>query len=109
MPINLNPVQRTFVNETMRPMIERIIMIRDELDSYVLEADNQQTPIPNVADVLNDGNDGTTPRTDAPQLQGIHATQLRNFASTMRDQISGVALNTLITLAVRDVRTINRS
>lgn len=108
MPINLNPVQRAYVNEVVRPMVERIIYFRDQLDAFLLEADNQQTPIPNVADTLNDGADGTTPRTDAPVLQGTHVTSLRTFAANMRDQISGAALNTLVALAVRDVETIIR-
>lgn len=109
MAINLNEVQRAYINETVRPMIERIILFRDELDAFVLEADNQQTPIPNVADTLNDGTGGITPRTDAPTLQGTHVTQLRNFAAGMRDQISGAALNALVALSVRDVRTITRT
>lgn len=106
--INLNEVQRAYINETVRPMIERIIKMRDDLDAFVIEADNQQTPIPNVADTLGDGPNGTAARADAPVLQGTHVTQLRNFAAGMRDQINGAALNSLVALAVRDYSTITR-
>jgi hypothetical protein len=109
MAISLNPVQRAFVNETVRPMIERLIQFRYELDAFVLDYDNQQAPIPTLADVLNDNADGTAPRTDAPELQGSQLLQLRNFAANMRDQISGAALNALVSLAVRDVLTVMKS
>lgn len=106
MAINLNEEQRNYVNGTARPQIERLVAIWHELDAFVREADNQQDPIANVADILNDGTNGTTPRTDGPQLMGSHITQLRNFCANMRDQISSTALNTLITLMVRDFRTV---
>lgn len=106
MAIALNEVQRTYVNEVARPMIERLIAFRYALDAFVLDTDNQQTPIANVADVLNDNADGSAPRSDAPQLLGSHITSLRNFAAGMRDQISAGALNTLVQVSVRDVQTI---
>lgn len=104
----LNPVQVKFVNEVVRPMTERIILFRSQLDAFVLDFDNQQTPLPTSATALDDNADGTAPRADAPQLTGAQCTQLRNFAIGMRDQISGTALNTLIQVAVRDIENILR-
>lgn len=106
MAINLNQVQRDYVNDVARPMIERLINIRYQLDAFVLDTDNQQTAIPNIADVLNDGVTGLSPRNDAPTLNGNQITQLRNFAATMRDQINGPALNALIQSAVRPIQLI---
>lgn len=108
MPITINEVQRQYIQEVVRPMIERLIAFRYALDAFVLDTDNQQTPIPNVADVINDNQSLTGPRSDAPQLNGSHITQLRNFAANMRDQITGPALNTLVSVAVRDVQRIIR-
>jgi|GEM_PF-5946634 len=109
MPINLNNVQRTYVNEVARPMIERLIKFRYELDAFVLDTDNMQNPIANIADVLNDAEGGTSPRADAPTLQGNQITQLRNFAANMRDQINAATLNTLVSLSVRSVQDILRN
>ena len=109
MSINLNEVQRRYTNEVVRPMIESLIRFRYELDAFVLEADNQQYPIANVAEDLNDGDNGTIPRSDAPVLKANNITQLRNFASGMRDQINVASLNALVALAVRDVQNIVRS
>lgn len=108
MALNLNEVQRTFVNDVARPMIEKLIKFRYQLDAFVLDTDNQQTAIPNQAEVLNDGVNGVEPRSDAPQLLGTQITQLRNFAANMRDQINGASLNVLVQVAVRDVQTIIR-
>ena len=108
MAINLNQVQRDYVNGVVRPMVESLIKFRYSLDAFVIDADNQQTPIPNTADILNDNIDGLSPRSDAPNLLGSQVTQLRNFAANMRDQITGASLNTLVQLAVRDVQNIIR-
>lgn len=105
----LNQVQVKFVNEAVRPMIEKLILFRSQLDAFVLDFDNQQTALPTNATVLDDNADGSAPRADAPQIQGTHVSQLRTFCLNMRDQISGAALNTLVQLAVRDVDTILRS
>lgn len=40
----LNPVQVKFVNEAVRPMVERVIFFRSQLDAFVQDFDNQQTP-----------------------------------------------------------------
>ena len=109
MPITLTPVQKTLVNETVRPSIEKLIAIRYYLDAFVQEMDNQQDPISTAADVLNDDPDSDAARSDAPNIQGNNLTQLRNFAANMRDQIDGTALNALTALAVRDVPTITRN
>ena len=105
----LNPVQVKFVGEVVRPMVEKLIRFRSELDAFVLDFDNQQTPLPTNATVLDDGADGSAPRTDAPQMTGTQATQLRTLAVGMRDQISGVTLNTLVNVSVRPIETILRS
>lgn len=107
--INLTPVQVTFVNEVVRPQIERIILSLDELDAFILDYDNQQTPIAGAsADTLNDGPGGTTARTDAPVLTVQNITNLRTFCGNMRSQVTAAQLNALVTLAVRDVRSIRR-
>lgn len=104
---NLNEVQRAYINGTCRPMIERLIKLCDELDSFLLEAANQQTPITNNGDDLGDGASGTAPRTDAPKLTGAQIASLVTFATNLRAQINASALNTLVSVAVRDVATIN--
>lgn len=104
----LTPVQVTFVNDVVRPMVEKLILFRSQLDAFVLDFDNQQSPIPTNASVLDDNNTGTAPRTDAPNITGAQANSLRGFCANMRDQISGVALNTLISVAVRDIEAILR-
>lgn len=106
---NLNEVQVKFVNETVRPMIEDLIAMRYRLEAFVLDFDNQQTPIVSDAQVLNDGAGGVTNRSDAPTLTGTNITQLRTFANNMLGQLSGASLNALIALAVRDVNTIVKS
>ena len=103
----LNEVQVAYVNEVVRPMIERLVRVYSQLDAFVLEAGNQQDAIANTADQLAD-EDGSTARTDAPALTGQHVAQLLTFATNMRDQINGAALNTLIALMVRDYETVIR-
>jgi hypothetical protein len=105
----LNPVQVQYVNAVVRPMIERLILFRSELDAFVLDYDNQQTPLPTTAAVLDDNAAGTAPRTDAPTLTGAQVAQLRTFCAGMRDQISATALNTLVQTAVRSVEAILRN
>jgi len=102
----LNEVQRLFINETVRPAIEKIINFRYQLVQLVDEMSNQQTPIANTTDVLGDGPGGTVPRSDAPALTGQNVAQLLTFATGMRDQVSTAALNQLIQLAVRSVNQI---
>jgi hypothetical protein len=109
MPQDLNPVQVAFVQEAARPTIEKLIRARSVLDAFVLDYDNMQTPIVADSEVLNDAPGGVTPRTDAPNLTGTNLLQLRNFAANMRDQINGVALNSLIELSVRSVEDILRN
>lgn len=104
----LTTVQRDLVNGTCRPMIERFVLFCHELDAFVLEMDNQQDPITANGDDLGDGADGTAPRDDAPVLTGTLLAQLRTFAANMRAEVSDTALDTLVALCVRDVRTITR-
>jgi hypothetical protein len=104
----LNPNQVRFVNEVARPMIEKLIRFRSELDAFVMDYANQQTPLPTNAVSLDDNADGTAPRMDAPTLQGSHVASLNTFCTNMRDTISGATLNTLIQLSVRPVETILR-
>ena len=105
----LTQPQAKFVNEAVRPMIEKLILFRSQLDAFVLDFDNQQAPLPTNATVLDDNADGSAPRADAPQLTGAQVSQLRTFAANMRDQISGTALNTLVSVAVRPVEAILRN
>lgn len=105
----LNPVQVLFVREVARPTIERLIRLKSELDAFVLDFDNQWTPIPTSAVALDDNDTGTAPRADAPALTGAQVTQLRGFCANMSGQISGPALNTLVQVAVRSVESILRS
>ena len=104
----LNSVQVKFVNEAARPMVEQLILFRSKLDAFVLDYDNQQTPLPTTAAVLDDNSEGTAPRTDAPQITGAQAQSLRTFCANMRDQITGACLNTLVQVAVRSVESILR-
>jgi hypothetical protein len=103
---SLNSVQKKLVNGTVRPALEKIVAMRYYLDALVAELDNQQNPIAANAEVLNDDPSADAPRSDAPQLTGQRVAQLRAFAANMRDQIDGVALNTLVSLMVRDVATV---
>lgn len=108
MPQNLNDVQKKFVQETCRPLIEDLIKFHSRLNSFVLDYDNQQTAITVDTEILNDGI-GNNPRTDAPNLTGQRLSQLRSFAANMRDQISSATLDVLVELSVRDVNTIIRN
>lgn len=105
----LNPVQVQFVNEVVRPMVEKLILFRSQMDAFVLDFDNQQSPLPTNATVLDDNAAGTAPRTDAPNITGAQATNLRNFCFGMRDQITPTSLNTLIQVSVRPLEQILRS
>lgn len=105
----LNQVQVAFVRDVIRPMVEKLIRFRSELDAFVLDFDNQQTALPTNATVLEDNADGLTPRADAPNITGAQATSLRNFCLGMRDQITPANLNTLINVSARSVETILRS
>lgn len=104
----LNPVQVRFVTDVCRPMIERIIYFRSQLDAFVLAFDNQQNPLPGTGVSLEDATGGTTPRVDVPTLTGAQTTALRNFCLTMRDQITPASLNTLINVSARDLESILR-
>jgi hypothetical protein len=105
----LNQVQVKFVNEAIRPMIEKLIRFRSELDALVVDFDNQQTPLPTDGTVLTDNTDGSAPRADAPQITGAQATALRTFCAGMRDQINASAHNILVQLSVRSVEQILRN
>jgi hypothetical protein len=104
----LNQVQVQFVNDVVRPMVEKLIRFRSEMDAFVLDFDNQQTPLPTNATVLDDNAGGTAPRTDAPNITGAQVSNLRTFCANMRDQITPTSLNTLISVAVRPVEVILR-
>lgn len=106
---SLNPVQKALVNETVRPAIEKIVAMRYYLAALVAELDNQQTPIVNNTEVLNDDRERDAARDDAPTLTGQNLNQLRNFAQNMVNQIDGASLNALIRLMVRDVDTVTRN
>jgi len=106
----LNEVQVKFVNEAARPLIEELVRIKMTiLDPFVVDFDNQQDPLPTDATILDDGNGGEAPRTDAPKLTGANVTALRNFANNMANQISDVDLAAMVELAVRPVAQIIRN
>lgn len=104
----LNPVQVQFVR-VARQVVERVILFRSQMDAFVLDYDNQQSPLPTTAAVLDDNDAGTAPRSDAPQLTGQQVQQLRNFCAGMRDQVTAANLNTLISVAVNDLESILRN
>lgn len=104
----LNPVQTQFVG-TSRQMIERLIRFRSELDAYVLQYANQQTPVPVDGTVLDDNPSGTGPRADAPQLTGTNLANLNTFCTNMRGQLSAANLDVLVRLSVRSVEAILRT
>lgn len=102
---SLDVVQRKFIQEACRPLVEEFIRFHSQLNSFILDYDNQQNPIAVDKDTLNDG-DKDSPRSDAPYLTGSDIEQLRTFAVNIRDQISKETLDMLVKLAVRDVNTI---
>lgn len=105
----LNQVQVKFVNEVVRPHIERLIRFASELDAFNADFANQQTPLPTDATVLTDNTDGTAARADAPQLTGAMVSSLATFSTNMRTQINAASLNALIAAAVRPVEQIIRN
>lgn len=106
MPLSVPQVK--FVNEAARPMIERLIRIRSELDAFVVDFDNLQVALP--AGNLDDNDTGTAPRADAPVLTAADVTNLRNFCANMRNIIDNTAgaYTTLVRLSVRPVEQILR-
>jgi len=104
----LNPVQVAFVQDAVRPMIEGIILFRSKLDAFVLDFDNQQTPLPTTAVALDDNPAGMAPRSDAPTITGQQVSNLRTFCANMRDQVTTTNLNALITLSVQTLEAILR-
>ena len=105
----LNPVQVAFVREVVRPLVERIILHCNQLDAFIADYDNQQTPIPNSGSTpLDDNNDGTAPRIDAPQLTGDQIGALRTFVGNMRAAVSAGSYNALVSVSVRSVEAILR-
>ena len=101
---NLSTIQKKFVQETCRPMIEELIKMRYKLDAFVKDYDNQQTPIVANEEILNDGV-GDNPREDAPNLTGTRLSQLRTFSNNMLNQIDS-SISVLVELSVRDLYTI---
>jgi DNA gyrase/topoisomerase IV subunit B len=104
----LNQVQVKFVGEVIRPMIEELILFKSKLDAFVLDFDNQQTPLPTNATVLDDNDAGTSPRTDAPQLTGTQSANLRTFCANMSSQITPTQLAALVNASARPVEHILR-
>lgn len=108
MPHDLTEVQRLFVGEA-RKQIERVLLFKQQLETFVADYDNQQAPLPTDAEVLNDATSGTTPRSDAPQITGQRIAQLRTLCNSMATQLDGPTENVLISLAVRSLETIYRN
>lgn len=105
---DLNEVQVAFVNEEVRVDIEKLVRIRYELSAMSLEFANQQSPITNNTETLNDATGGTSPRTDAPTLTGQNVNQISAFANALLAQIDDTALDALVKLSVRTVSSIVR-
>lgn len=101
----LNEVQRAFVNEACRPMIEDLIKFKARLDAFAADYDNQSSPIATDTNILADG-PGDLPRTDAPPLTGQQLATMRTIAGNMSTQLSGATYNAMVRLAVRDLDTI---
>lgn len=104
----LTQVQVRFVNDTVRPMLESLILFHDRLKNFVDDYDNQQSPLPTDATVLTDNTDGSAARADAPQLTGANVQSLRTFCANMRDQVTTANRNALIAVMVRDLNTVLR-
>jgi hypothetical protein len=104
----INQVQRTFVQGSARQHIETVIRFKSLLDSYVDDYDNQQTPIAETADIINDNRDLTAPRDDAPNLTGNDLKTLRDLSQIMSNTLDTAYENDLISLAARPVSSIRR-
>ena len=102
---SLDDVQKAFVQESVRPMIEDILKFKHKLDAFVDDYDNQQVAITVNGDTLNDGI-GEAPRVGAPELTGTRISQLRTVAANMSTELDGPTYNILVSLAVRDLNTI---
>jgi len=103
---SLNQVQKKLISETVRPGIEKMIQISRYLDGLAMELSNQQYPIANNDEVLNDGN-GDNPREDAPSLTGADIANLLTYANNMQSQISA-SIPSLVSKSVRSVNDITR-
>ena len=106
----LNPVQVKFANEVVRPFIEKIILHCSQLDAFISDYDNQQTPLPSSgATPIDDNATGTAPREDAPTLTGAQIGAFRTFVGNMRAQVSAGNLASLIEASVRPLEAILRN
>lgn len=105
----LTQPQVKFVNDVVRPHIERLIRFTSELDAFTLDYANQQTPLPTDSTVLTDSADGSAARADAPQLTGAMVASLATFTANMRANINAASLNALVAAAVRPVEAILRN
>tara|TARA_R110000744_G_scaffold171556_2_gene290081 strand:- start:1064 stop:1408 length:345 start_codon:yes stop_codon:yes gene_type:complete len=106
---SLNTVQKNLSNELGRQTIEKLLGLEAYLENVIDQVDNQQTPIADTADILNDAVDSDSPRLDAPNLNGSDIYQLRNLAATIRDTIRGpndAVYNRLVSIAVRSLNVI---
>ena len=99
----LDPVQVTFINNTVRPMLDALVRAKFRLDAFVLDYDNQQNAIDTTADDLGDGVDGLVPRVGAPVWTGTRLAQFRTVTGAMADALDGATLNVMVELLVRDL------
>ena len=107
----LNQVQRDFVNQAARPHMEEIVKALHILDVFVADYDALQATeaaLPTDTTVLDDGSDGTSPRSDAPILTGVNLLQLRNFSENMSAVVNAVAKEVLIGKMVRPLAIVLR-
>ena len=96
----LDPVQVAFMNETVRPTLESLVRFKFQIDTFILDYDNQQNAIATTATDLGDGVDGTAPRVGAPVWTGTRLAQFRTLSGSMADALDGTTLDVMIELLV---------
>jgi hypothetical protein len=109
MPQVLNETQRVFVEETIRPFLETLVLFKLDTDQFILDYDNQQMPIIEDAEVLWDNAQHDGPREGVPQLTGQRLGQMRTVIGNMNAQLDGMTLDILVSLLARGLIVTPRS
>jgi len=105
----LNKVQQDFVNNALRPAIERTIQNKHYEDTFIADYDAIQASadaLPEDATILDDA--GDAPRSDAPTLTGIQGSQLRSLLAARSAVITPVIEETFIGKMVRSLNSVLR-
>lgn len=103
----LNTVQTSHINGAARPMLETLIKIAHDLDTFVADHDAIQASsdaLPTTSAVLDDA--GDAPRDDAPNLTGADLQNLRDFSANMSAVLTDPAKQILIGKMVRPLNTV---